>query len=97
MDRRRESRIPVELPGSFRLAGGEHWMFYSQISAHGCRISSFDCQLEAGAVIAVSLGPIGPLDASVRWVKEGLAGVEFHSALEPEIVSYFAAIVPRAA
>ena len=72
-------------------------MFYSQISAHGCRVNGLDQNVAVNDRVEISLGPLGPMNATVRWVKDGQAGVEFHSPLEAEIVAYFAAIIPKVA
>ena len=97
MDRRREPRIPVELPGSYRTDGKLCRMFYSQISSHGCRLSELEHCFEPGDMIEVSLGPIGPIEATVRWARDHAVGVEFQVPLEEEVVAYFAAIIPCAA
>ena len=39
----------------------------------------------------------GPMPGTVRWHDDHHVGVEFAVALEPAIVSYFAAFTPRAA
>ena len=39
----------------------------------------------------------GPMDATVRWTRDNLAGVEFHVALDAAVVSYFEAFIPAAA
>jgi len=72
-------------------------MYYSQISSQGCRLSGLEHTFEPGDTIEVSLGPIGPIDATVRWSRDGSVGIEFESALEAEVVAYFAAIIPCAA
>ncbi|MCB2061656.1 MAG: PilZ domain-containing protein [Novosphingobium sp.] len=97
MDRRREARIPVELPGTYRMDGKLCQMFYSQISSQGCRLSGLEHSFGENDTIEVSLGPIGPIDATVRWADDGTVGVEFDAALEAEVVSFFAAIIPSAA
>lgn len=98
MDRRRERRLSVELPGSYRSDGTESRdIYYSQISANGCRLTGVRYGLRVGDVIELSLGPIGPMDATVRWTRDNLAGVEFHVALDAAVVSYFEAFIPAAA
>jgi hypothetical protein len=92
MDRRRESRLFVEVPGSYRHgAAAEREIMFDQISANGCRLNRVEPHLAEGDVIELHLGPIGPIAATIRWRRDAVAGVEFHEPLEPEIVEYFAA------
>jgi hypothetical protein len=94
MERRSESRLSVELPGSYQVAGDEaHSMFFSQISSRGCRLAADELALEVGAGIELYLGAIGPIGGVVRWVRSGAAGVEFDAALDAMIVGHFAAFI----
>ena len=98
MDRRRESRLFVEVPGSYQHEEAEQQdIMFGAISAHGCRLNRVDPNLEVGNVIALHLGPIGPLKATIRWHRDGRAGVEFHEPLERAVVDYFAAFCGAAA
>ncbi len=47
--------------------------------------------LNVGDVIKVSLGLVDSLHATVKWKKDEMVGVEFHTALDLAIVDYFAA------
>lgn len=100
MDRRRESRLFVEVPGSYQEAdpaSRSHDIMFASISANGCRLNRVEPHLAVGDVIALNLGPIGPLKATIRWHRDGQAGVEFHEPLEPAIVDFFAAFCGAAA
>lgn len=91
-DRRRESRLFVQVPGTYREADGPaHEILFSAISANGCRLSNVEAHLDVGNVIALNLGPIGPLQATIRWRDDTAAGVEFDETLEPAVVEFFAA------
>jgi hypothetical protein len=100
MDRRRESRLFVEVPGTYleeRADAREIDIVFDQISANGCRLNHVAPHLGVGDVIALHLGPIGPLAATIRWRRDSVAGVEFHETLEPAIVDFFAAFCGAAA
>lgn len=98
MERRRHTRLTVEVAGSYRTDSGPiRTVFLSQISAKGCRLAESECTLATGDRIELSLGPVGPMAGTVRWQNDHHVGVEFDLALEPAIVSYFAAFSPRAA
>ena len=92
MERRREQRFNVELPAMLHRGEDEpRSVLFSQISANGCRLTIGTLNLAVGDAVELYLGPIGPCIAKVRWSRDRMAGVEFDTALEPAIVSYFAA------
>ena len=98
MERRKERRISVELPGTFRVRGQDpRTMFFSQISAHGCRLAAEDMGLGIGESVEVYLGAVGPIGAVVRWIAENSAGVEFDVALDEAVVAYFAVFIDAVA
>lgn len=98
MDRRRESRLFVEVPGSYQAEDAKPCdIVFSAISANGCRLNHVAPHIGVGNVISVNLGPIGPLKATVRWRQESSAGVQFHETLESAIVDFFAAYCGAAA
>lgn len=81
----------AEVAGRYELAGGSaRDVYISQISANGCRLGNPYKELRAGEPVQVSLGPVGPLDATVKWANGDHAGVEFHAAIHPAILTYFA-------
>jgi hypothetical protein len=91
VERRREYRLFVEVPGSYQATGTPpREMVFGAISAHGCRLDRIEPNIGVGDVIAVNLGPIGPLKATIRWRSGEAAGVEFHEALECAVVDFFA-------
>lgn len=98
MDRRRKSRLFVEVPGSYEEIGmSSHEIVFSAISANGCRLNHIAPHLRVGDVIALHLGPIGPLKATIRWRSDISAGVEFHEPLEDAVVNFFASYCGAAA
>lgn len=92
MDRRRERRLFVDIPGHYTVPGAppQH-MFLSQISVGGCRISEAESPLEPGQAITVHLGQMGPIPAEVRWRDDTHVGVAFITPLDAAIVDFFAA------
>lgn len=91
-------RLSVEVAGWCRTpAGPDRTVFVTQISANGCRLFDGESHFAAGERMELSLGPVGPIHATVRWCADHDAGVEFDVPLESAIVSYFAAYCPHAA
>lgn len=98
MNRRTESRLFVEVPGSYQAGNAApcHIVF-SAISANGCRLNHIAPHMRVGDVIALYLGPIGPVKATIRWRGDSSAGVEFHEPLEDAVVDFFATYCGAAA
>lgn len=98
MERRSESRLSVELPGSVRIGDAEAGsMFFSQISSKGCKLTAEELSFAVGATVELYLGPVGPVEGIVRWVRDNSAGVEFDVALDAAVVGYFGAFINDAA
>lgn len=95
MNRRIESRLLLELPGRYATAGCEAPVYFSDLSANGCRLAT--AELGAGQALEVYLGPVGPPRATVRWANNGEVGIQFEVALDAEIVAYFAGFCVNAA
>ncbi|MBW8753116.1 MAG: hypothetical protein JF595_03020 [Sphingomonadales bacterium] len=86
------------MPGSYQETEADlREIVFSAISANGCRLNYVEPHIGVGDVIAVNLGPIGPLRATVRWRHESSAGVEFDEPLEFAIAEFFAAYCGAAA
>ena len=58
------------------------------LSETGCRISDPKWSLKEGAPISIRIGPIGPVDASVRWRKEQQVGIRFGNPLYPSVLEH---------
>lgn len=97
MNRRKESRVYSQFHGACATQRGTfHSLSICEISPNGCRFTEADQALVVGDVIALSLGPVD-IDATVRWRKDELVGVQFHEELDAAIVSHFAAYCRSAA
>ena len=98
MDRRRESRLLVEVFGSYQLKSSEpRTVSISQISANGCRLTGVSTTLAVGDIVQVSFVPIEPMDATVQWRTDHTAGLKFSEALDLVIVAYLQAACGNAA
>ena len=52
-------------------------MTINNVSPHGCNIKGDADWLRMGSFVGVSLGAGQPLQAIVRWLRDGSAGLEF--------------------
>lgn len=49
----------------------------AEVSLHGCRVRAEEPWLRTGAFVSISIEDGARLQAIVRWVREGAAGMEF--------------------
>lgn len=90
--------MPIELPGTLRSPGKpDQSIWFSQISANGCKITGVTENSALDSEVEVELGPIGIGLATVRWAQADAIGVQFHQPLHPVIVDYFRSFLANAA
>jgi hypothetical protein len=98
MERRRECRHAVELPGSYRSRGlPSRFVFFSKLSANGCQLLDCDSPLVPGDSIQLSLGQIETAAATVKWIHDPIVGVQFDTPLDDFLIDFFAAYISKAA
>jgi PilZ domain len=77
-DRRRVIRAAVRAEVNVTLANNsELKTAIADLSTHGCCLSTDSEAIRVGSFIAISLDSGHPLQAIVRWKRDGNAGVEF--------------------
>ena len=97
MDRRRERRWQTEVYGSCLIGDHQDQIAIIEISTNGCRVRGNFANRAPGDPLQLFVGNIGPLDATIRWTKADMAGVEFRDRLDLALVAYFAAFCRTAA
>jgi PilZ domain len=76
--RRREPRFSTWHDARLENAHGDSaTVLLAEVSLHGCRIRADQPWLRTGAFVAISLAEGPGLQAIVRWVRDGAAGMEF--------------------
>lgn len=65
------------------------------LSSGGARIDQAG-DLRAGSTVLVSVGALAAVGATVSWVRDGTAGLQFAEQIDPEAARAKAAIAPRA-
>jgi hypothetical protein len=82
-DRRREPRHPARASARLSSSRGESAVAaLSDVSTHGCAVSLEQPWLRSGAFVSIAIAQeqgleAPPMQAIVRWVREGSAGMEF--------------------
>ncbi len=64
------------------------------LSSGGARIDQAG-DLRVGATVLVSVGALAAVGATVSWVRDGTAGLQFAEQIDPEAARAKAAIAPR--
>jgi hypothetical protein len=89
MQRRQESRIPVEILSRYRTGSGcAHTVHVSNLSRTGCLLIQNYAALPVGKVLSLRLDTIGPLEATVRWQNGRRVGVQFAAPLHPSVLEH---------
>lgn len=58
----------------------------SDLTQHGCRITSIPRALQSGDHISITIERVAPLFATVKWVDQGrAAGLKFETPLYPAV------------
>ncbi len=77
-DRRKATRSVVQAEVNLTASNGaEIRVFVADISTHGCQLRSDYNAIKIGGFVAISLDSGHPLQAIVRWMRDGSIGVEF--------------------
>lgn len=86
---RQENRLPVELKSCVRTGGMKiQDVALSNISAAGCCIAIAEHYVEVDRTIIIQPDSLEGLEARVRWVRDGKAGLEFARPLYPAVVEH---------
>lgn len=99
MRTRQTLRKNITLPGRyFTGLGTPEDVTLSDLSVGGCRFALGERGLKLGAPVQIYVGKTGPHHASVKWVKDGEAGVTFTKPLSDDLFTSFqASHIPDAA
>jgi hypothetical protein len=76
--RRREPRFATWFDAVLENAHGDNAsVLLAEVSLHGCRIRAEEPWLRTGAFVTIGIEDGARLQAIVRWVRDGAAGMEF--------------------
>jgi len=77
-ERRKVSRYPAEVTALLRAASGaEAIVRLADVSTHGCNVRGEVAWLRTGIFVSIGFDEEPPLQAIVRWMRDGAAGMEF--------------------
>ncbi|WAT18139.1 PilZ domain-containing protein [Aurantiacibacter sp. MUD11] len=87
----REDRFDISITGQLRTGTGKRDVTIVDLSEHGCRIFDRMGYLQQGLAVTIRIGPVGPIDASVRWQDQPYAGIRFDNPLYPAVLDHIRA------
>ena len=91
--RRKVARQAAWATATLRLGDGESSeVSLADISTHGLRIKGDLTWLRAGQFVSIAIEPEPALQAIVRWVRDGEAGMEFLRPIPAERAEWHALI-----
>jgi len=82
------NRDSVSLEARCRVGeGDETAVAVLDLDARGCRVRGITAAVTKGAAVQLWLGTVGPVDARLRWVKLGSAGLAFAEPLSDDALA----------
>lgn len=85
LGRRKELRYATGFDAILESSRGESaQVLLCEISMHGCRVKCDEAWLRTGAFVSIALEDEPPLQAIVRWNRDGAAGMEFLKPIPAE-------------
>lgn len=88
LEHRLDKRHEITIVARIRTPTGSRDVTVQDLSEKGCRFGDRTGYLTVGTPITLKLGPIGPVEAMVRWREGTQAGVEFVSPLYPSVLDH---------
>ena len=58
------------------------------LSESGCRFHEPHSQLKENTLVTIKIGPVGPIEASVRWSRGEHVGLQFSNPLYPSVLEH---------
>ena len=91
MTGRVDERHEISIVGRVRMGSGERVVTLHDLSEHGCKFHDRFSSLRIGAAVTVKIGPVGPIEACVKWREHEEVGVAFVTALHPAVMDHIRA------
>jgi hypothetical protein len=89
MKDRRDERHGLIVNGRYRTGRGLPMdIVLHDLSRSGCQIHDRMGRLEVDQFLTIRIGPIGPIDAHVRWLEGRNAGIQFDTPLNDAVLDH---------
>lgn len=91
MAERNAERHDISIVGKLRTGHGKRDVTIVDLSERGCRIFDRMGYLAPNMSVTIKIGPVGPIDATVRWQDQPYAGISFDNPLYPAVLDHIRA------
>lgn len=81
-------RFDISIVGMLRTGTGKRDVTIVDLSEQGCRIYDRMGYLSPNLSVTIKIGPIGPVDATVRWQDQPYSGIRFNNPLYPAVLEH---------
>jgi hypothetical protein len=88
---RNAERFDISIVGTLRTGSGKREVTIVDLSEQGCRIFDRLGYLSSNLAVTIKIGPVGPIDATVRWQDQPYAGIRFDNPLYPAVLEHIRA------
>ncbi len=88
MVERSAERHDISIVGKLRTGTGKRDVTIVDLSDQGCRIFDRMGHLPQDLAVTIKIGPVGPVDATVRWKEQPYAGLAFDRPLYPAVLDH---------
>lgn len=85
---RAAARHDLTILGRIFTANGSRDVTILDLSESGCQFHAPMSHLKIDERLTVKLGPVGPVEATVRWHRGDKLGVQFNSPLYPSVLDH---------
>jgi hypothetical protein len=85
---RAAERHDLTIIGRIFTARGSRDVTILDLSETGCQFHDPGGQLEQDARLTVKLGPVGPVESTVRWRRKDSVGIQFSTPLYPAVLEH---------
>lgn len=88
MAERSSERHEISIVGILRAGTGRRDVSIVNLSEKGCCLFESRGHLPFNQSVTIRIGPIGPIDATVRWQDQPYAGLRFNNPLHPAVLDH---------
>lgn len=88
LQERSAERHDLTIMGRIFTSRGSRDVTVLDLSATGCQFHDLGNQLAPDTRLTIKLGPIGPVESTVRWKRGDSVGVQFNTPLYPSVLDH---------
>ena len=85
---RSHERHDLTIIGRLYTGQGSRDVTILDLSESGCRFHEPHSRLKEGTPLTIKIGPVGPVEASVRWCRGEHVGLQFSNPLYPSVLEH---------